>query len=192
MLRILHFGLLLHWLLFLLLSRLLNPFKMNEKSYLKPIEKFSKKLPHFHDGRINYSSSKTAPVINVVVEYKDKILLLKRSDKVNSYKGKWNTIGGYLDEIVPLKKKVEEELREELGITDLEKAKISYGESYEFHDREIGRTWIIFPVLVEFQTKPKIKIDWEHTEFKWIKHGEIGKFDCVPKIEKIFKMLGLM
>ena len=87
---------------------------MNEKKFLMIIEKFSKKLPHFPDGRINYRSSKTAPVINVVLKCKDKILLLKRSGKVNAYKGKWNTLGGYLDEVVPLRKKVEEELREDL------------------------------------------------------------------------------
>jgi len=47
-------------------------------------------------------------------------------------------------------------------------------------------------VLVEFVKKPNVKLDWEHTAFKWIKPGEIGKFDCVLRIEKIFKMLGLM
>jgi len=174
------------------ISNISNPLKMTNKNFLTIIETFSKTLPHFPDGRINYRNSKTAPVINVVLKYKDKVLLLKRSDKVNSYKGKWNTIGGYLDGVVPLRKKVEEELKEELKITSLKDAKISYGEVYEFHDNEIGKTWIIFPVLVEFARMPAVKLDWEHTEYKWIKPGEIGKFDCVPRIEKIFKYLGLL
>lgn len=165
---------------------------MNEKRILKVIEDFSKKLPHFPDGRINYSNSNIAPVINVVVQYQNKILLLKRSEKVNSYKGKWNTLGGYLDEVKPVREKVEEELGEELKINNLEKTKFSYGEIYEFHDKEIGKTWIIQPVLVEFARRPNIKLDWEHTDARWIFPKEITKFDCVPKIERIFKTLGLI
>lgn len=165
---------------------------MNEKSILKVIADFSQKLPHFPDGRINYSSSSIAPVINVVVRHQDKILLLKRSDRVNSYKGKWNTLGGYLDEVRSLKYKVEEELREELSISSIADATISYGRPYRFLDKAIGKTWIIHPVLVEFEKKPKINLDWEHTEFKWIKPGEITKFDCVPRLEEILRNLRLL
>jgi len=154
---------------------------MNEEKILGIIQKFSKKLPHFPDGRINYSSSRTAPVINVVVKHKDKILLLKRSDKVNSYKGKWNTIGGYLDELKPVKEKVFEELREELGIKCANE-NIYFGEIYEFHDTEIGKTWIICPVLVEFPRKPRIRLDWEHTDYSWVKPEEISHYDTVPKL----------
>lgn len=165
---------------------------MNEKNILKTIAEFSQKLPHFTDGRINYRNSKEAPVINVVVKHKDKILLLKRSQKVNSYKGKWNTLGGYLDEVRPVREKVEEELREELCITSLKNTKISYGKPYRFLDRDIGKTWIIHPVLVEFEKKPKIKLDWEHTDFRWILPDEIGQYNCVPNIEDIFQRLNLL
>jgi len=78
---------------------------MYEAKIFKLLKEFSKKLPKFEDGRINYSCSDEAPVITIFVRYKDKILLLKRSDKVAAYKGKWNTIAGYLDEIRPNKRK---------------------------------------------------------------------------------------
>ena len=100
---------------------------MNEEKILGIIQKFSKKLPHFPDGRINYSSSRTAPVINVVVKHKDKILLLKRSDKVSTYKGKWQTVAGYLDEVKPIKEKVLEELKEEIGVFDNDFKEVKYG-----------------------------------------------------------------
>ena len=165
--------------------------KMNEKKILETIKGFDKKLPHFPDGRIDYSDSQIAPVVNIVVYWNDTILLLKRSEKVNSYKGKWNTLGGYLDEIRPVQEKVFEELREELSIAHPD-AEISFGESYEFHDESIGKIWIVCPVLCTFAEKPEIRIDWEHTEYRWIHPEEIERFDAVPRLKEIFQRLGLV
>lgn len=36
-------------------------------------------------GQIDYTNVKRAPVINCIVQYKDKILLLKRSSELNFY-----------------------------------------------------------------------------------------------------------
>ena len=87
-----------------------------EEKILKIIEEFYKKLPKFKDGRIDYSNSDTAPVVTVFIKYKDKILLLKRSDKVRTYQGKWNTVAGYLDELKSTQEKAIEEIKEELGV----------------------------------------------------------------------------
>jgi len=152
------------------------------------IERLGKKLPKFPDGRIDYSKSGIAPVITVFVKYKEKILLIKRSGRVGTYKGKWHTVAGYLDEVKPIKEKVLEELREEIGIEKGIKS-IRIAESFEVKDRVIGKVWIIHPVLVELNEKPEIKLDWEHTEFKWIKKEELENFDTIPGIHKTLKML---
>ncbi len=162
---------------------------MKEEKYLEIIKSFSDKLSKFSDGRIDYRESDTAPVLNVFIKYNDKILLLKRSDKVRAYKNKWNSIGGYLDEIVPLEKKVLEELSEELGIEHDYIQEIKYADSHELYDDEIKLTWIIFPVLVVLNTQPKINLDWEHTDYKWIDPRELSKFDTVTGLEDIWKKL---
>ncbi len=147
------------------------------------LNEFSNTLPHFPDGRINYSNSNKAPVITCFVKYKDEILLLKRSDKVSVYKGKWNTVAGYLDEPKPLAEKALEEVHEEVGITKDNVSAILLAEPYEFKDNEIQKTWIIHPILIELKNKPKIELDWEHTEYKWIKPADLKKFDIVPKLD---------
>lgn len=68
---------------------------------------FAKILPHFPDGRIDYSHASKAPVVIIFVKHKGKILLLKRSSKVRAYKGKWQVVAGYLDEVKPLREKTE-------------------------------------------------------------------------------------
>ncbi|RLI72296.1 hypothetical protein DRO97_09015 [Archaeoglobales archaeon] len=157
---------------------------MKEQEILEVVEKLGKNLPKFPDGRINYSNSDVAPVITIFIKYNDEILLLKRSDKVRTYKGKWNTVAGYLDELKSIKEKVLEELREEVGIMEDVVSSIKFGKSYKFVDEEINKTWIVFPVLVELKEKVEVKLDWEHTEFKWIKKEELGNFDIVPNLDK--------
>ena len=158
-----------------------------ERELIKTVEYFAKKLPKFSDGRIDYSKSDTAPVVTVFIKYKDEILLLKRSDKVSVYPGKWNTVTGYLDELKTIREKVLEEIREEIGMGEEDILSYDFGESYEFKDVAANKTWIVHPVLVELKDKPVIKLDWEHTEYRWVKPGEIKNFDIVPRLDESLK-----
>jgi 8-oxo-dGTP diphosphatase len=151
----------------------------------KILHEFSEKLPKFEDGRIDYFTSDKAPVLNCFVRFQNQVLILKRSDKVRAYQGLWNSISGYLDEIRPLEEKVLEELREELGIDSELVLQIKNGKPYEFFDGDIKKTWIIFPVLAELKTQPEIRLDWEHTECKWIDSADLKKFEIVPGLDKI-------
>ncbi len=160
---------------------------MREEEILDTVKELIRTLPRFSDGRIDYSRSEFAPVITVFVRSGDKLLLLRRSDKVGSYQGKWNTVAGYLDEIKPVKDKVLEELEEEIGVEESDISSITYGEPWEFKDSSIGRTWLITPVLVELKRRPEVKLDWEHTEFRWIELSELSQFETVPNLDKSWK-----
>ncbi len=161
--------------------------KERENKLREILEKFSKELPHFPDGRIDYTHAKLAPVITVFVCFEGQILLLKRSDKVGAYKNKWNAVAGFLDEVKPIEEKIKEELHEELGISLEIISLISLGEPYEYIDTAIGKTWLINPVLVTLSKKLEIKLDWEHTDFQWIDPIELKNFDSVPGLEKSYE-----
>ncbi|MEI7621847.1 MAG: NUDIX domain-containing protein [Candidatus Moraniibacteriota bacterium] len=163
---------------------------MNDEIVLeKVLLEFSEKLPKFEDGRIDYSTSDKAPVLNCFVKFENKILLLKRSEKVHTYQGLWNFVGGYLDEFVALEEKVLEELREELGIMPDLVLEIKKGKPFEFFDEVAGKTWFIFPILAELKVQPEIKLDWEHTAFEWIEPTELKNFEVVSGLEKILESL---
>jgi isopentenyldiphosphate isomerase len=160
-----------------------------EQKIIDLIKEFEKKLPRFLDGRINYSNSDIAPVITIFIRFNGKILILKRSNKVSTYRGKWNTVAGYLDEPVPIIKKILEEISEEIGVSEKIVKSHSLGKTYKFTDLEINKTWIVQPALVELNEKPEIKLDWEHIDYKWIKPDEIKEFDIVPNIDKSLRMI---
>jgi isopentenyldiphosphate isomerase len=164
---------------------------LKEKKILDKVKDFAKKLPKFPDGRIDFTHSETSLVLTVFIKYKDKILILKRSNKVGTYKGKWNTVTGYIDEPKPLIEKIIEEINEELGITEDNILSYSIGEPFKFKDPGIKKIWIVHPAKVELKNNPDIKLDWEHSEYKWIKPEDIKKFNIVPNLDLSLKR-GLM
>jgi len=165
----------------------------NEQKVSDLLQKYSDAFPHFDDGRINYSNTHEAPVITVFVEYMGEVLLLKRSDKVRAYQGKWNSVAGYLDRIEPIKERVFGELKEELGISKNMIKRVRVAPMYSFTDQAIQITWHICPVVAQLNTKPEIKLDWEHTDFAWIKPEQLKEYDTAPNLDKsleyAFKML---
>lgn len=144
-------------------------------------------LPHFADGRIDYTTAAKCPVINVIVTYNDRVLLLKRSDKVMAYKGKWNCIGGFLDEVGSIEDKIHEELREELSILPLLVERIAYIDQIEVVDSNINRTWLIQPALVVLKEQPIITLDWEHTDYAWVARTDVSNYDTVAGLDKLIE-----
>jgi len=154
----------------------------NEDAIIEKIRDVARRLPKFPDGRINYHHADTALVLTVFVQYNDKILLLKRSDKVSTYKGKWNTVTGYLDEPRPLLEKIHAELQEELGITEDIIESYHIGEFFSFTDPTVQKTWIVHPAIVTLNRLPRITLDWEHTDYVWIDPEDMTQYDTVPKL----------
>lgn len=137
-------------------------------------------------GQTDYTNTRWAPVVSCIVKHNGKILVVKRSSEVNVYPGKWNGIGGYLDDKKNLEEKVKEELFEETGIGEGEIKSVKLGEIFDGDDPEIGKTWVIHPVLVEVETD-KISLDWEAEEYRWIDPQEAENLDTTPGFKKIVK-----
>ena len=124
-------------------------------------------------------------IITAFIKNNDKILILKRSDKVRSMKGLWSGVSGIIenDEIPTNRAKIE--IFEEVGIKEnkinlvksVEKIKIS-SPQYENHE------WEMFPFLFE-TNETEIKLNWENSEYKWINVNELKNYETVPSLDKI-------
>lgn len=157
---------------------------MQEEKLQRKIQQLAKNLPRFEDGRIDHSKSKVAPVVTIFMEHGDKILLLKRSQNVGTYQGLWQTVAGYLDELRPLHEKIFEELEEELNLTKELIKNLYFGEPYEYFDKDIDKTWLIHPVLALLSEKPRITLDWEHTDSVWIDPSKLHAYKIVPMLDE--------
>ena len=139
-------------------------------------------------GQTDYTNIRWAPVINCVLKFKDRILVVKRSQELKTYPGYWNGISGFLDDKRSLNQKVVDELREEIGITKNKILKIKLGEIFDQEEPKYKKTWIVHPVLVEVATD-KIKLDWEATDYQWLMFKEVKNLKLLPGFDKVLKHL---
>lgn len=160
--------------------------KLNPEGTVKRLFKILPKMP---GGEIDYTNSKVAVVVTVFIKYKKKVLLVKRSQKVSGYKGKWNSISGYVDQIRPIREIALKEIDEEVGLAIKNVLKVTEGKAYSFIDKKEKMRWIVCPYLVESKKKPIVKLDWENTEYRWIDPDYIAKFDIVPNLDKSLSRL---
>ena len=142
-------------------------------------------------GQTDYTNIRWAPVINCILKYKNKILVVQRNEKLNFYPGYWNGISGFLDDQRDLIEKVSDELNEELGIPKNKIKKIRLGEIFDQNEPKYKKTWIVHPVLVNVSTD-KVTIDWEARNYKWLKLKEVKKLKLLPGFDKVIKHLSSM
>ena len=125
-------------------------------------------------------------IVTSFIKDDDKILILKRSNKVKSMKCLWAGVSGIIEkhDTTPLDR-AKTEIFEETGINEdeiellksVEQIKI---ESAQYRDH----VWNIFPFLFKAKN-PKIKLNWENSDYDWIKPNQIKNYKTVPELDKI-------
>lgn len=139
-------------------------------------------------GRIDYTNIRWAPVINCVLKYNNKILLVERSTKLNFYPGYWNGISGFLDDQRSIEEKVKDEVKEEVGIKEQDIISIQYGSIFHQNEPKYKKTWIVHPVLVELKTD-EITLDWEAQSYKWVTIEEAKTSKLLPGFDRVLQAL---
>ncbi len=127
-------------------------------------------------------------VVTCFLMHKKKILLLKRSNDVKTYKGYWAGISGYIEKTEEPFETAVKEIVEETGLKTTDFKLIKKGKPIRFKDAHKGKFfhWVIHPFLFSTATK-NIEIDWEHIDYKWILPEEITNFQTVPKLKEAFE-----
>ena len=111
----------------------------------------------------------------------DEVLLLRRSQQVGTYRGRWAGVSGYLEEADALAQAYRE-VEEEAGLTHEEVSLLRAGEPLVVLDAEADRRWIVHPFLFEIEPNAEVRVDWEHTEARWVRPEEAFAFETVPQL----------
>lgn len=136
-------------------------------------------------GQIDFTNIRECPVINCIVEYNGKILLVERSKVLRFYPEYWNGISGFLDEPhKPLLEKIHEELREELGFTEEDIVAIHEGPIIRMEDTINDKVWITHPIHVQVK-RDTVKLDWEAQNHAWILPEELSHFKIMPRFDEV-------
>mgnify|MGYP001402304145 CR=1 FL=1 len=131
----------------------------------------------------------TTKIVTSFLKNSEKILLLKRSEKVKTMKNLWAGISGIIEGDEEPLARAEIEVFEEVG---MEKSKISLLKQGEVilieSPQYTNHQWEVYPFL--FSTKDReIKLNWENSDSKWISVEELNNFSTVPSLDKVLTRL---
>ncbi len=128
---------------------------------------------------------RSTKIVTSFIRDSDKLLILKRSEKVKSMKGLWAGISGIIEKNEEPLQRARIEIFEEVGITEDKITLVKSAEEMRVHSPQYeNHEWEIFPFLFEAKN-PTIKLNWENSEFKWIKVDELENYETVPSLEKV-------
>ncbi len=132
---------------------------------------------------------RSTKIVTSFIQDEQKLLILRRSNKVKTMKGLWAGISGIIEKNETPLTRAKIEIYEETGISEdkirlvknAEKLRIN-SPQYENHE------WEIFPFLFEAKN-PDIKLNWENSEYTWITIDELKNYNTVPSLEKVLQNL---
>jgi len=128
-------------------------------------------------------------IVTTFLTNSDKILLLKRSQKVKTMKNLWAGISGLIEGDEKPISRAKIEIFEEVGIEDTNIKLIKEGGSIVIESPQYANhQWEVFPFLFSCKNR-EIKLNWENSDSKWIEIDEINNFSTVPSLDKVLTRL---
>jgi 8-oxo-dGTP pyrophosphatase MutT (NUDIX family) len=118
----------------------------------------------------------------------DEVLLLRRSDRVSTYRGLWAGVSGYLETDSPLEQAYRE-LSEEVGLERDDVTLVAQAEPVTVSDESIDTRWTVHLFLFRTERPDRVRLDWEHTASSWVKPAEIGEAATVPGLAEGLRRL---
>lgn len=127
-------------------------------------------------------------VVTCILKQKDKILLVKRGKTAPAYPERWSFIHGLIvDDRTPLQAAIKE-IQDETKLTEKDIKLLKKLKPFEQEDREIDTTWEVNAFLFETR-KDKITLDFENTEYIWVKPEEIINYWLLPGMLQVASRL---
>lgn len=120
-------------------------------------------------------------VVTAFLEHDGKVLLVRRSQSVGTYRGRWSGISGYLEH-EPLQQALIE-IQEEAGLSGDDIELVKQAEPLEILDAEQNRRWRVHPFLFHVKRPDAVRLDWENLELRWIMPSDIDNYETVPSLK---------
>lgn len=136
------------------------------------------------NGEIEIVDVTDKHVVTSILRDRGKILLLRRSDRVGSFRGLWAGVSGFIERGETDEEAAHREMEEEIGHSNLRL--VRHIETQMFRDGDV--VWCVHPFLFEARD-PEIKIDWEHRAFEWVAPKDLARYQVVPGLRQVVNKL---
>lgn len=112
----------------------------------------------------------------------DEVLLVRRSEKVRTYRGAWAGISGYLEPGATALEQAYTELREEASLLPDDITLLREGDPLPVEDTANNLEWVVHPFLFRLRPGAVLTTDWEATEHQWVRPDALAHLQTVPKL----------
>ncbi|MDH3360851.1 MAG: NUDIX domain-containing protein [Nitrosopumilus sp.] len=128
---------------------------------------------------------RSTKIVTSFIKNDDLLLILKRSNKVKTMKGLWAGISGIIEKNEEPLQRAKIEIFEEVGLKDDQITLVKSAEVMRVNSPQyINHEWEIFSFLFESHNSTII-LNWENSDFKWIKVEELKDYETVPSLQKV-------
>jgi hypothetical protein len=125
-------------------------------------------------------------VVAVIVEWRGRIALFKRSQSVGHERGFGHCITGYLEPAVSPRQQASVELEEEAGLTLHDLAGFEPGEPLLISD-DGGNPWLVH-TFTAVSKRRRLIINDEHDAYRWTVPSKISRFsNRVPWLDTVLR-----
>lgn len=115
-------------------------------------------------------------VVAVVLTWRERVGLFKRSRLVEHDAGAWHCITGYLDPGHSPLQQAAEELWEETGLAIVKLERLAAGPVLRLPDSRDGQPWIVHTFAASTSER-RLTLNWEHDRYRWVRPAQIPRFD---------------
>jgi len=133
-------------------------------------------------GAIEMPLVRERPVVSSFLEREGRILVVRRSEEVGSFQGKWSGISGFLEGSENPEDRALREIEEETGLTEV--ALLARGSAVL--SRGGDTVYRIHPFRFH-APRGDVRLDWENVEYRWVDPAEIPGLDGVPKLVAVYR-----
>ena len=131
-------------------------------------------------------------VVTAFLALGEQILLLRRSDRVSTYRGRWAGVSGTVEAgSTPIEQAIQE-IEEETGLSNADAIPVLAGQPFDFEDETFSRQWIVHPFRFRVNDEAKLRLDWEHSEAVWTEPAQIERLPTVPRLFDAWLRVGFL
>jgi 8-oxo-dGTP pyrophosphatase MutT (NUDIX family) len=128
-------------------------------------------------GTVDLPDLRERPVVSSFLERHGRILVVRRSDKVGAFPGKWSGISGFLEGSEDPQDRALREIQEETGLTDVTLA----SRGPVVLSRGGDTVYLIHPFRFH-APEGDVRLDWENVDYKWVLPAALPTLDSVPRL----------
>lgn len=110
----------------------------------------------------------------------DEVLLVRRGERVRTYRGHWAGVSGYLEPGVAPEAQAYTEIREETSLAAADVTLLRTGTPLPVEDTVAGLSWVVHPFLFLVARPEGVLLDWEARDMRWVAPAELAAYAAVP------------